>query len=337
MAKINPKKIVISRTDSIGDVILTLPLAGILKEQFPQAEIVFLGNTYTKPIIKCSEYVDEVWEWAVINTWPYVKQIAWLKEQNVDTFIHVFPRKELARIVKKAGVANRIGTSHRVFHLLTCNHKLNFTRKNSDLHEAQLNTKLLGPLGINRDFSLKELSSHLGFSKLPELPEKFRRLISETKKNVILHPKSQGSAVEWGVENFMNLAKTLDINSFEVFITGTEKEAEYFRTQIPIQDNIHDLSGKMSLDELIAFISKSDSLVAASTGPLHIAGICDIQAIGLFEERRPIHSGRWKPLGNQVFIMDSEKNSNHTQPLQIDVRLVEKAIRNTLKKIDEPN
>ena len=35
----NPKKIVISRTDSIGDVALTLPLAGILKSKYPDVRI----------------------------------------------------------------------------------------------------------------------------------------------------------------------------------------------------------------------------------------------------------------------------------------------------------
>ena len=44
-----------------------------------------LGNTYTKPIIRCSEHVDEVWEWAVLNEMSYDKQVEWLKEQEVDT------------------------------------------------------------------------------------------------------------------------------------------------------------------------------------------------------------------------------------------------------------
>jgi lipopolysaccharide heptosyltransferase III len=332
MAKINPKKIVISRTDSIGDVVLTLPLAGILKKKFPEAQIVFLGNTYTKPIIQCSEHVDEVWEWAILNELSYDKQVSWLKEQEVDTFIHVFPRKEIARLAKRAGIQHRIGTSHRVYHLLSCNHRPNFTRKNSDLHESQLNVKLLAPLGITNDYSLADLTDFLGFNKIPELGSDLANRLSSTKKNVILHPKSQGSAVEWGVDNFMKLAVQLDSNNHEVFITGTEKEAEFFRSKIPNQPNIHDLSGKMTLDELIAFISKSDSLVAASTGPLHIAGICNIQAVGLFEERRPIHSGRWQPLGIQVDILKSEKKLEETQPLKIDVRLVEKAITNRLKK-----
>lgn len=326
MAKLNPKKIVISRTDSIGDVVLTLPLAGILKKKYPEVTIVFLGNTYTKPIIECSEHVDEVWEWAVMTRWDYNEQLDWLIEQNVDTFIHVFPRKEIARLAKKANIQHRIGTAHRAFHLISCNHLLNFTRKRSDLHEAQLNTKLLSPFGIRKEYSLTELTKFLGFSKIPELPQTLASLIDSSKKNVILHPKSQGSAIEWGVANFMELASSLDSNNHTVFITGTEKEAEFFRSQIPNQENIIDLSGQMTLDELIAFIAACDCLVAASTGPLHIAGVTGIHAIGLFQEKRPIHSGRWQPLGNQVSIITSEKISEETQPLKIDVRLVKKAI-----------
>jgi ADP-heptose:LPS heptosyltransferase len=53
-----PYRIIISRTDSIGDVILTLPLCVWLKKQFPQSELVFLGRSYTKDIIACFDVVD---------------------------------------------------------------------------------------------------------------------------------------------------------------------------------------------------------------------------------------------------------------------------------------
>ena len=152
----NPKKIVISRTDSIGDVALTLPLAGILKEKYPNAQIIFLGNTYTKPIIDCSNSVDVVCEWSELQKMDSKAQVKWLRSQNIDVFIHVFPRKELSRLVQKAKIPHRIGTSHRVYHFLTCNHRPNFTRKNSDLHESQLNTKLLKPFGIEKNYTLKE-------------------------------------------------------------------------------------------------------------------------------------------------------------------------------------
>jgi len=326
----NPKKIVISRTDSIGDVALTLPLAGILKEKFPECKIIFLGNTYTKPIINCSLSVDEVWEWAELLKISDRERVDWLKQQNIDVFIHVFPRREIARWAQQAKIKYRIGTSHRLYHFLTTNCKVNFTRKNSNLHEAQLNTKLLKHFGINKNYSLKELSSYANFNNIPFLKDELKSLFKSNKKNIVFHPKSQGSALEWGVDNFINLAKSLNQKQYQIFFTGTEKESEFFRSQLPQQDNIIDMSGKMTLDDLIAFINESDLLLACSTGPLHIAGLCNINTIGLFTPRKPLHFGRWQPLGNQVYIIEEKNISERTQPLNIELRVVKQEIEKLL-------
>lgn len=328
----DPKRIVISRTDSIGDVILTLPLAGIIKERFPLATIIFLGDTYTKPIIACSEHVDEIWEWSILEKLEDDEKVDWLKSQNIDTFLHIFPRRELAKLAKKAKIPNRVGTSHRIYHWLTCNYRPNFTRKKSPLHEAQLNTKLLEPLRIGSDFSLKELNEFIGFTKIPVLPDRFKTLLAANSKNIILHAKSQGSAVEWGVDQFIELAKILGRDEYHVFFTGTEREATFFREKIPHSPFVHDLSGQMNLDELIAFIAHADVLVAASTGPLHLAGILNVQTIGLFSSVKPIHAGRWKPLGIKVLIINDEKNTDFSQPLAINIRDVVKGIENSTKK-----
>ena len=313
-----PKKIVISRTDSIGDVALTLPMVSILKQKFPEAAIIFLGNTYTKPIISCLNGVDEIWSWADIQDMEDRQQLNWIKEQHIDVFIHVFPRREIARLVRKAGIPHRIGTSHRLFHMLTCNHLVNFTRKNSDLHEGQLNLKLLKPLGISKAYGFDELKSVLTFTSKP-LSQEFKTILDSTKTKVILHPKSKGSALEWGVSNFIDLAKRLPDDQFQVFFTGTEEESTYFRDLLPKTDHIIDLSGRMTLDQLIAFIQNCDVLIAASTGPLHIAGLSNIISIGLFTTRRPLHPGRWSPIGNQVHIITESEESERHEALKISV------------------
>jgi len=322
----NPQKIVISRTDSIGDVALTLPLAGILKEKYPKCKIIFLGNTYTKPIISCCNSIDEVWEWAEIQKMEDSQQLNWLKDQNVDVFIHVFPRRELARLAKRAKIQHRIGTSHRLYHFLTCNHKPNFTRKNSNLHESQLNTKLLTPFGIDKNYTLLELSNLAQFNSIKKLPSKFSDLLQTEKKNLIFHCKSQGSALEWGVDKFIDLAKTLNVNKFNIFFTGTESESQFFRKKLPIQTNIIDLSGQMSLDELIAFVSQAHLLLACSTGPLHIAGLLNINTIGLYTPKKPLHFGRWQPLGEFVRIIEEKVTSPINQPLDIELRVVKKEV-----------
>ena len=117
-----------------------------------------------------------------------------------------------------------------------------------------------------------------------------------------------------------------------MFFTGTEREASFFREKIPHSPFVHDLSGQMNLDELIAFIAHADVLVAASTGPLHLAGILNVQTIGLFSSVKPIHAGRWKPLGIKVLIINDEKNTDFSQPLAINIRDVVKGIENSTKK-----
>ena len=127
MAKSSPKRIVISRTDNIGDVILTLPLAGILKEKYPDCKIIFLGNSYTEAIVRVSVYVDEFINWEELK--DDARAVETLKGYEADFFIHVFPNKKIAYLALKAKIPNRIGTLGRAFHFFSCNKKVYFSRK----------------------------------------------------------------------------------------------------------------------------------------------------------------------------------------------------------------
>ncbi len=304
------KRIVISRTDSIGDVMLTLPLCAWIKENFPAATVIFLGNSYTKPVLKCYSAVDEIVDWKEIENLPSTQRVEFLRELNIDVFIHVFPKKEIAALAKKAKIPVRIGTSHRTFHLLTCSHRVSFTRKKSDLHESQLNFELLRPLGLTTIPSIEAIQEFTKYFQAPkaELPTAISNKLNSSRNTVILHPKSQGSAVEWGISNYNQLAIELEKTGHTVFFTGTEKEGEQFRSQINFNENIIDTSGQLSLEQLITFISKCQTLVACSTGPLHIAGFLNLKAIGLFSPRKPIHQGRWKALGKNVKIIVNDEN-----------------------------
>ena len=297
-------KIIISRTDSIGDVILTLPLCIWLKKQFPQSELVFLGRSYTKDIIACFDIVDTFLNFDDFSSLPTSERIARLK---ADCIIHVFPNREIAALSKKAKIPMRIGTAHRIFHLLTCNYRLNFSRKRSLLHESQLNFELLKPLGFNETPSFDSLFQSLNHFNIPtvSLPTEFSGI--DLSNTIILHPKSQGSAVEWPLEKYIELAQVLVQQKKTVIFTGTENEGKEFSAILPVHPQIIDSSGKLNLKQLICLIASCEALVACSTGPYHIAGISGIKAIGLFSPRKPIHPGRWKALGNKsvALVFDS--------------------------------
>ncbi len=332
-------KIIISRTDNLGDVVLTLPLAGFLKSVCPSLKIYFIGKTYTKPIIESSRFVD-----VFLDREELLKSPQKLTEINADAIIFIFPDKEIAKIAKKSNIPLRIGTSHRLFHWIYCNKLINFSRKNSNLHETQLNFKLLKPLAkllkINYlskmidNLNLEYFSDFYGI-EIPKIPlenlQKIEKLLKkDTSKNIfnlIFHPKSNGSAREWGLKNYLDLAKILHQsnknNKFHIFITGTQAEGEIIRKEITnldfqLVDNeyITDLTGKLSLTELLAFIGLADGLLACSTGPLHIAAALGKYALGIYPPIKPMHPTRWQPLGTHATYMCVEKNCNDCKKTQ---------------------
>ncbi|THU41726.1 glycosyltransferase family 9 protein [Niastella caeni] len=299
-----PRNIIISRTDSIGDVILTLPVAAVLKKHFPTMTIGFMGKSYTRPVIEACKYVDEF-----IDVDTFFSKKVLVSGEAPECILHVFPTSRIAKRARKMGIPLRIGTTNRLYHWFTCNKLVKLSRKKSDLHEAQLNLALLRPFGINETYSLQQISTYFGLEKLQPLPSQFAGQIQKEKYNLILHPKSQGSGREWPLENFFQLIQMLDPNKFNIFISGTAKEKERMQWLFDKAGNlVTDITGKMSLNEFIAFIKQCDGLVASGTGPLHIAAALGKDALGIFPPIRPIHPGRWAPLGKnaQVFVLDKQ-------------------------------
>ena len=329
-------RILLSRTDSIGDVVLSLPMAGLIKNHFPEAKIYFLGRNYTKPIIKTSDFIEDFINLNELEKLPEKEAIERLKSFNFDIAVHVFPNKFVASICKKANIKRRIGVKGRWWHWVYCNERISLSRKNSNFHESQLNLKLLQTILNKVDYGFAEIADFYQFNKTIGLANKFANLLDKNRYNLILHPKSKGSAKEWGLDNFSSLIKILPKDKFKIFISGTAEEGNLIGDKIPFeQENVHSLIGQMTLDEFISFIREADGLVAASTGPLHIAAALGIQAIGIFSPKRPIHPGRWMPVGKKASHIVFDENCDNCEK-GIDCNCImnikAESIRDLLKK-----
>ncbi|MCO5935615.1 glycosyltransferase family 9 protein [Mucilaginibacter sp. RB4R14] len=281
-------------------------MAGYLKDLYPKSKILFLGKAYTGPVIKCDKFVDEFVDYTELLKLSYQEQITFLQQKNIDAIVHVFPNKQVAKLSKQAGIKTRIGTTNRIFHWFTCNNLVKLSRKKSDLHEAQLNLVLLKPLGLKEVQTLPQVIAHTSLKPTISLSEKFEFLFDFEKFNLILHPKSNGNGVEWGLCNYKKLADALPADKFKIFISGSDKEKELLTPWIKtLPSHVVDITGTMTLDEFIAFIYRADGLLASGTGPLHVAAAVGIRALGLFPSLRPIHPGRWAPLGKKAEYLES--------------------------------
>ena len=286
---------IISRVDNLGDVVLSLPVAGALKEYFPETYVYFLGKEYTRPVIENCRFVDSWLNWDEICSDP-----SKLNDTGADTILHVFPQRQVAEAARDAGIPFRIGTSHRLYHWTTCNRLVNLGRKNSRYHESQLSIQLLRPLGIRRTYKLHEISSLYGWKELPPPKTPYKNLFKTDRFNLMVHIKSYGNAKEWPSSSYLELLRSLPSDRFNFILTGTADEGEAIRAEIPeIFDlpNVHDICGRYTLEDFIRLIQIADGMVAGSTGPLHVAAACGIRTLGLYPGSRPKHPGRWGPVG----------------------------------------
>jgi ADP-heptose:LPS heptosyltransferase len=301
--------ILISRLDAMGDVVLQLSTCIYLKQLYPDVIISFLGRSYTKPVIDACKAVDHFINYDDLQSLSPQEIAVIFKEKGLDAIVHEFPKRQIAEAAKKAGMKIRIGVTSRNYHFFTCNKLIRLSRRRSDLHEAQQNIYMCKPLGVTHIPTLGTLSNLYrdNFKPTVELPAQFKDQLKSDKFNLIIHSKSNGNGREWDQDNFTSLIKLLPEDKFRVFITGSEKEHQLFKTWIPqLPPHIIDVSGKLSLNELIALIYNADGLLASGTGPLHVAAASGIHTLGLFPITQGIDAKRWAPLGVKAEHIESD-------------------------------
>jgi len=264
---IKPKNILIVRNDRIGDVVLSLPLAGLIKKHYPDCKITFLLRNYTKDIASDHPNIDDVIilkeDNGRIPVWKNVNQ---LKKGFFDASIIVYPTFITALIIFLARVKFRVGSGYRWYSFLF-NKKVFEHRKYAEKHELEYNVKLLKVFGIEENISTKNVLFDIHINKTSM--EKVNRILTDSgvkfeKKIIIVHPGSGGSAIDLPLEKFRELVKSLSLlNEVNIIITGNEDEKNICST-ISSNTNAIDLSGKFILSEIICLIKLSEIFISCN-------------------------------------------------------------------------
>ena len=171
-----------------------------------------------------------------------------------------------------------------------------------------MNFELARPFGLKSIPSFESIIAIGPHFSLPIKPTPKALKNIDLSNAIVLHPKSQGSAIEWPIEKYHALSEQLIQSGKTVLITGTEKEGEMMRKQFSFSQHLIDLTGQLTLSELIALLSKVKVVVACSTGPIHIAAVLGTPTIALFSSLKPIHPGRWRPLGEKSKVLVFDEN-----------------------------
>ena len=296
-----PRRFLLSRTDRLGDLILSTPVATALKQNFPQAEVHFLARPKVAEILRIHPHVDGVIEYEAGNSASNLA--AQLCAYKCDVVLALFPRPQLAWTFYRAGIPVRIGTGFRWYSPLFT-HRVFEHRKDARRHEAEYNLQLLRPLGLTPG----PVEFHYHFSPLQD--EQIRSKLAACgipERFVVLHPGSGGSARDWPLESFAALAHYLDAECrLQVVLTGSSNEkplAQFIRQRA--QAKPIDLAGRLTLIELAALLRHAALFVSNSTGPLHLAVMMQTPVMAFYPPITACRPERWGPYGRHGDVMMS--------------------------------
>lgn len=293
-----PKNLLIVRTDRIGDVILSLPLAALIKKHFKNCKVSFLLREYTKPLVVNHPTLDDIIVLKEKNNNLLLKEnIKLIKSCNFDSCIIVYPTFLTALILFLTGINYRIGTGYRWYSFLF-NKKVFEHRKYAVKHELEYNVGLLNKIGINEQVSRSQINFDLQVDRneVKELQSLLKEIgFNSDKKLIVIHPGSGGSAVDLPIDKMKELTgKLSELDDVLIVITGSENELELC-AKLEGHASVINLAGKFTLKKLIALISLSDIFISNSTGPMHIAAALGIYTIGFFSKIISCSPQRWGP------------------------------------------
>ena len=307
---INPKNILLVRTDRIGDVVLSLPLAETIKKKFPECNVTFLVKQYTFDLVKNHPFIDEVLILDEVGGVPAIfSNVQKIKSKKFDSCIVVYPTFRLAFILFLTRIKNRIGTGYRSYSFFFTK-KIYEHRKYAERHELQYNLNLLKVFGIEKQLRLGEADFHI------QIDEEGKRDVQQffLKNNIvdstpiiIVHPGSGGSAVDLPLAKMKQLVEKLLTLNVKVIITGSESESEICQSLV-VNGNTINVAGLFSLPSLIALIDASAIFVSNSTGPLHIAAALNKLVIGFYPKIDACSVRRWGPFTEKKIIFESTIN-----------------------------
>jgi ADP-heptose:LPS heptosyltransferase len=280
-------------------------MAKVIKENFADCKVTFMARGYTAPLLNNNRYVDEVILLEEEEGAEFYKvNLRKIKKQNFDACFIVSPSFKTALLAVLAGVKIRVSTGYRWYSFLFT-HKVFEHRKYGVKNELEHNLEFLKFWPGKWETPKEPASFGLQINKAAL--DKVKKILSSagidiSKPLIIIHPGSGGSAVDWPVKNFRQLAELIDSSlDAGVVITGSEKEGPVCSV---VSENLKsaNLAGRFNLEELAALISLAGIFISNSTGPLHIAAALGVNVVGFYPKIAAASPVRWGPYTEKAVI-----------------------------------
>lgn len=276
-------RILLSRTDGIGDLVATLPVMERILSRMPEAEIHWLVRPYTAPLLEGLPGVA-----GIHLREPDTDLEALFRALRPDAVLNLFCRDgAVITAARRAGVPMRVARP-KGRQILDATHRVQWLQRSFCRHESELSLDFLRPLEMGDGWPspprlvISEAERRKAEAELAHVP--FPRL-----GVVVAGVAAVSPSASWWVQ----AQEVFQDQGWNPVVLGPPEASSLPAT---------DLRG------LLARLACCQALVAPSTGPSHMAAALGLPVLVLLPRRDSVTPARWAPMGERVQIVISHQS-----------------------------
>jgi heptosyltransferase-1 len=299
--KKTPRKMLIIKPSSLGDIVHALPFLCVIHECFPAAHIDWIVAKGNEGLLEGNPMIRRLWiidkdSWkkfgSLTGTVAEMANIARaLRNEKYDVVIDLQGLMRSALMAKATGARMRIGFSEaREGSTIFYTHKV---RGGTGIHAVNRYLRIAAAIGC-------DIGSVRFPMPLVKEPEKITRLRRELGEYAVIVPGARWQTKRWPCESFGALAAMLRIRSV---IVGNEADrvaaariAEWSR------GNAMSMAGDTDVAGLLCLIRGAKYVITNDSGPMHMAAAYGIPVVAIFGPTNPALTG---PYGHNHMVVKS--------------------------------
>ena len=293
------RRIVLVRTDRMGDLLMCLPAVHAVREHFREAEVTLLIQKGLEPLLEDHPDLNRIliWDpgegtgWRALLRWAFR-----LRQHRFDAAVILNPSKLFHLATFLAGIPIRIGYRRKAGVFLSSS--IPDTKSSRNRHGVEYNLELVHLLGVpvNR-------SPILTLPRRPETTAEAgeilrRHGVSGPNRPIAIHPWTSNPAKSWPEESFRMTARRLaQLEHTVLVIGGAESIPAMASWRTGMGAYCIDLVGKIPLKILPDLLRQCDLLISNDSGPVHVAAAVGTPTLIVAPKEHEPLLFRWRPWG----------------------------------------
>lgn len=296
----NPRKILILKPSSLGDVLQAIPVLRLLKLRFPEAQIDWWVDTASIALLQDDPDLRRTipFERKALGSGSgirrFVQSLAAMRREHYDWVIDLQGLARSALVAWFANGALTVGVADPR-EGASAFYDVAVPRPSPHCHAVEWYLKVLEVL---------QVPVHEGFVWLPPRPEISESIRNrwpiQSRKWVCVQPGARWWNKRWPIEHFEAVIRELSERRPEIgfAILGGANDADLgARLSLIAPRQTVNLTGQTTLSEMIEWLRSSSVMLTNDTGPMHAAAAMRMPVVGLFGPTDPRRTG---PYGQQA-------------------------------------